>query len=164
MTLTELLNFADWEMALRIVTATVLGGILGLERGWTGHMAGLRTNVLIAVAACLFTILSIDGFPLQGAAQDSARIAAQIVSGVGFLGAGVLFQARGKIRGLTTASTIWLVSAIGMAAGTGNYFLATFTTILGLIVLKALLPVSKQLKSTKIRRNRNPRKTSNDRS
>ncbi|MGD8473580.1 MAG: MgtC/SapB family protein, partial [Anaerolineae bacterium] len=95
--------------------AAVLGAIVGVERLWTGHPAGLRTNMVIAVSSCLFTILSIEAFPLQGSAQDTARVAAQIVTGVGFLGAGALLQTKSHVRGLTTAATIWLVAALGMA-------------------------------------------------
>ncbi len=97
------------------------------------------------IRSCLFTILSIEGFPLQGAAQDTARVAAQIVTGVGFLGAGAMLQARGNIRGLTTAAGIWLVAAIGMAVGCGAYFLAVFATILSTIWLILLAPVSHRL-------------------
>jgi putative Mg2+ transporter-C (MgtC) family protein len=102
---------------------------------------------MIALSSCLFTILSIEGFPLQGAAQDTARVAAQIVTGVGFLGAGALLQTKRHVRGLTTAATIWLVAAIGMAAGTGAYFLAIFTTVLSTVVLVALRPVSRRLEA-----------------
>jgi putative Mg2+ transporter-C (MgtC) family protein len=102
--------------------------------------------MLIAIGSCLFTILSITGFPLnESAAQDSARIAAQIVSGIGFLGAGALLQTRNKTKGMTTAATIWLVAAIGMAVGTGSYFLAVFTTLLTAAVLQLLRPVSKMV-------------------
>ena len=131
-----------WNLILQIILAALLGGMIGFERDWHGHAAGLRTNILVAVGSCLFTILSIEGFPLRGAAQDTARIAAQIVSGVGFLGAGVLLQSRSGVRGLTTAATIWLVAAIGMAVGAGLYFLSIFTTLFSLIVLVFLHPVS----------------------
>jgi len=133
-----------WETAGQVTLAAILGGIIGIEREWRGRPAGFRTNMLIAIGSCLFTILSITGFPLDGsAAQDSARIAAQVVSGVGFLGAGALLQTRNKTKGMTTAATIWLVAAIGMSVGTGNYFLAVFTTLLTAGVLQLLLPVSK---------------------
>lgn len=135
----------NWAHALQILVAAVLGGIIGYEREATHHSAGLRTNMLIAIGACLFTILSIDGFPLRGSAQDTARIAAQIVSGVGFIGAGVTFRTETRVRGLTTAATIWLVAAIGMAVGTSAYFLAVFTTILTAVVLYFLQPVSKAI-------------------
>jgi len=134
-----------WDAAARIALAALLGAIVGLERVWGGHPAGLRTNMVISISSCLFTILSIEAFPLVGAAQDTARVAAQIVTGVGFLGAGALLQSKGHIRGLTTAATIWAVAAIGMAVGTKAYFLAVFTTILmtGLLVL--LAPISGRL-------------------
>jgi putative Mg2+ transporter-C (MgtC) family protein len=105
----------------------------------------LRTNIVIAISSCLFTILSIDGFPLRGSAQDTARIAAQIVTGVGFLGAGALMHSKRFVRGLTTAAAIWLVAAIGMAVGAGVYFLAIFTTLLSTILLVLLAPISERL-------------------
>lgn len=135
-----------WEMVMKIAIAAVFGGILGLEREWHGRPAGLRTNILISVASCLFTILSIVGFPLRGNAQDTARIAAQIVTGVGFLGAGTLMHSRNRVKGLTTAATVWLVSAVGMTVGIGAYGLALFTTILAAVVLQLLHPVSQQIK------------------
>jgi putative Mg2+ transporter-C (MgtC) family protein len=139
------LQSLGWDAAVKIAVAALLGAIVGLEREWGGHEAGLRTNMLIAISSCLFTILSIEGFPLQGSAQDTARVAAQIVTGVGFLGAGVVLQARGHVRGLTTAASIWLVAAIGMAVGTGTYFLAAFATILSMVSLMLLAPVSHRL-------------------
>ena len=139
-----MLRSLGWSTAGRVTLAAVLGGLIGIEREWRGRPAGFRTNILIALGACLFTILSIDWFPLNGStAQDSARVAAQIVSGVGFLGAGALLQTRNKTKGMTTAATIWLVAAIGMAVGLGAYFLAIFTTLLTAAVLQLLLPVSK---------------------
>jgi putative Mg2+ transporter-C (MgtC) family protein len=134
-----------WDAAAKITLAAVLGAIVGLERVWGGHPAGLRTNMVISISSCLFTILSIEAFPLVGASQDTARVAAQIVTGVGFLGAGALLQSKGHIRGLTTAATIWVVAAIGMAIGTGAYFLGVFTTILTTVSLVLLSPISNQL-------------------
>jgi putative Mg2+ transporter-C (MgtC) family protein len=80
------LQSLGWDAAVKICIAAVLGAIIGLERVWKGHPAGLRTNLLIAISSCTFTIISIEGSPLQGSAQDTARVAAQIVTGVGFLG------------------------------------------------------------------------------
>jgi putative Mg2+ transporter-C (MgtC) family protein len=134
-----------WEAFIKIALAALLGAVVGLERVWGNHPAGLRTNMLIAISSCLFTILSIEGFPLRGASQDTARVAAQIVTGVGFLGAGALLQAKGHVRGLTTAATIWLVAAVGMAVGTGFYSAAVFTTILSAVMLVLLAPVSRRL-------------------
>ncbi len=134
-----------WDMARHIVLAALLGSVIGMEREWHGHAAGLRTNILVALGSCLFTILSIDGFPLRGSAQDTARIAAQIVTGIGFLGAGALIHGKSTIRGLTTAATIWLVAAIGMAVGANMYFIAVFTTLLTTAVLVLLRPISARL-------------------
>ncbi len=136
------LQSLPWHTGGQIALAALLGGIIGLEREWTGHTAGLRTTMLVAVGSCLFTVLSVEAFPVKGTSQDTARIAAQIVSGIGFLGAGAVFQSKNHVKGLTTAATIWLVAAIGMAAGTRMYFVATFTTIITAIVLVALKPVS----------------------
>lgn len=136
----------SWAAAGQVTLAAMLGGIIGIEREWRGRPAGFRTNILIAIGACLFTVLSIEGFPLKGStAQDTARVAAQIVSGIGFLGAGALLQTRNKVKGMTTAATIWLVAAIGMAVGTGAYFLSIFATLLTAAVLQLLRPVSKRL-------------------
>lgn len=133
-----------WELVWRLLAAAVLGGVVGIEREATNHAAGLRTNMLVALGSCLFTILSIYGFPDSsgGVGRDPARLAAQIVSGIGFLGAGAVLQRRGSVRGLTTAAGIWLVAAIGMAAGAGSYFLAILTTVVALIVLVVLRPLA----------------------
>ena len=144
-----------WDMAGQIVLAALLGAIVGLEREWTGHAAGLRTTMLVTVGSCLFTILSIDGFPVKGTSQDTARVAAQIVSGIGFLGAGALFQTKSHVKGLTTAATIWLVAAIGMGVGSGMYFIATFTTLLTEVVLVILKPMGDRLNERKRRAVRN---------
>ena len=135
----------NWESAGRIALAALLGAVVGLERLWTGHPAGLRTNMVIAISSCLFTILSIEAFPLQGSAQDTARVAAGIVTGVGFLGAGAMLQTRSHVRGLTTAATIWLVAALGMAVGAGGHLLAVYTTVLATALLVVLRPVSARL-------------------
>lgn len=123
----------------KLVLAAVLGGIIGLERELSGKPAGFRTNLLICVGAALLTELSIAvaraADPLVTQA-DPGRIAAQIVSGIGFLGAGTIIQARGSVVGLTTAATLWVVAAIGIAAGAGAYIEAIGTTFL---VLAALL-------------------------
>jgi putative Mg2+ transporter-C (MgtC) family protein len=137
----------SWEFVFRVTLAALLGGAIGLEREWHRHPAGLRTNILVAIGSCLFTVLSIEGFPLRGAAQDTARIAAQIVSGIGFLGAGAVIQTRHRTRGLTTAATIWLVAALGMAVGTGAYLLAVYSTALVGAVLVLLQPLGRWIES-----------------
>ena len=139
------LQSLNCDAIVKISLAALLGAIVGLEREWGGHPAGLRTNMVIAISSCLFTILSIEGFPLRGSAQDTARVAAQIVTGVGFLGAGVVLRSKKHVRGLTTAATIWLVAAIGMAVGAGVYFVAVFATVLSTILVIILAPISHRL-------------------
>ena len=124
------------EMVLRLLLATALGAIIGYQRERAGKPAGLRTHVLICLGAALFTVASLYGF---GAVADPARVAAGIVAGIGFLGAGaIIHREGGLVAGLTTAATIWAVAAIGLAAGAGLYLVSAVTTILVLIVL--LLP------------------------
>lgn len=135
------------KLMVRVGLAAVLGAILGVERSRAGQSAGIRTNMMIAIASCLFTFLGAEAFPTDGP-RDSARIAAQIVTGVGFLGAGTLLQTKNKVRGLTTAATIWLVAAVGMTVGIGFYGGAIFVTIFGVVALIALAPVSNWLAET----------------
>ena len=118
-----------------ILLAVCCGAAIGLERQLKHKPAGLRTNVLICLGAAVFTIIS----ERMAGGQDSiTRIAAQIVTGVGFLGAGAVIQDRGGIHGLTTAATIWLVASIGMACGARLYGLAIITTVLAIVVLLGL--------------------------
>ncbi len=121
---------------LSIILAIVLGAVIGMEREFSGKAAGLRTNVLICLGAAVFTIISKQ--MVGGTNGSVARIAAQIVTGVGFLGAGAIIQDRGGVHGLTTAATIWLVSSIGMACGAGFYQLAVVAALLAMLVLIGL--------------------------
>jgi len=122
-----------------LALAAVLGGAIGWEREHARKPAGLRTNILICVGAALLTDIGIQmARSWEGPTADPARIAAQIVSGIGFLGAGTIIQARGSVTGLTTAATLWVVAAIGMAVGSGMYLEATGATLL---VLVALIPL-----------------------
>ncbi len=134
----------DWslpsEHITKILLAALLGFIVGIERDWSGKPAGIRTNMIIAVSSCLFTILSIEGF--FGNVVDTSRVAAQIVTGVGFLGAGALIHNKNHVTGLTTAANIWLVAAIGMAVGAGSSGLAAFVAVLTTFSLLFLKPVS----------------------
>lgn len=124
------------DLLLSLVVAAILGSAVGMEREIQGKSAGLRTNALICVGACLFTQLSIA---LTGpGAGDPSRVAAQIVTGVGFIGAGTIMRGRGSVTGLTTAATIWLVAAVGMAVGAGWIMEAAGATLLTLVVLSVL--------------------------
>lgn len=127
-------------VVLRLLLSIVFGGALGLEREIHGKSAGMRTHMLVALGSSLFTILSY-ALPRDlagGGLADPTRIAAQIITGVGFLGAGSILQGRGSVQGLTTAASIWLVAAIGMAAGGGLYLSALAGTLLGVLVLVAV--------------------------
>jgi putative Mg2+ transporter-C (MgtC) family protein len=131
-------NIAD--LMLRLLVALALGAVVGLERERQERAAGLRTVTMVSLGSCLFTIIGAYGFPNT----DPSRVAAQIVTGIGFLGAGTIFLRKDLVRGLTTAATIWTVAAIGMAAGTAQYFEAAFTTLLILGVLMVLKPIEKR--------------------
>lgn len=123
----------ELTMVLRVLLAVVLGAIVGLQRERANKPAGIRTNVLIATGAALFTIISV--FAFEG---DSARVTAGIVTGIGFLGAGsIMRRGEGVVEGLTTAATIWAVAGVGMAAGAGLYLIATVTTflIVGVLII-----------------------------
>ena len=115
----------ELEMAARMLLAGVLGGAIGFERRQAEKPAGLRTLALVAMGSALFTLISMFGFDTS----DPARVAAQIVTGVGFLGAGAILRIGGDVRGLTTAASIWLTAAVGMAAGAGLYIMSGITTI-----------------------------------
>jgi putative Mg2+ transporter-C (MgtC) family protein len=123
---------------LRLLLATVLGAAVGLEREYRQKPAGLRTNILIAVGSALFTLMSIQ-LAHSGGTPD--RVAAQIVTGVGFLGGGAILRSRTSIHGMTTAATIWVNAAIGMAAGAGQFLMASAATAITLAVLVVLPPI-----------------------
>jgi len=122
----------ELEMAFRILLAAVLGGIIGYQRERADKSAGIRTNTLICVGAALFTVVSIYGFE----AADPSRVAAGIVTGIGFIGAGsIIRRGGGIIEGLTTAATIWAVAGIGLAAGAGLYIISVVTAVVVLTIL-----------------------------
>jgi putative Mg2+ transporter-C (MgtC) family protein len=126
----------DWHSdIIAILLAVGCGAVIGLERQLKHKAAGLRTNVLICLGAAVFTLISKK---MAGGQDSITRIAAQIVTGVGFLGAGAVIQDRGGIHGLTTAATIWLVASVGMACGAKLYALAVISTLIAIIVLVGL--------------------------
>lgn len=131
------------ELIIRLGFALVLGGLIGLERERQERAAGLRTVTMVSLGSCLFTLVGAYGFGAP-TRVDPTRIAAQVVTGIGFLGAGTIFLRRDLVRGLTTAATIWTTAAIGMAAGAGAYFVSFFTTLLVLLVLTVLKPMERR--------------------
>jgi putative Mg2+ transporter-C (MgtC) family protein len=132
---------SDLELIERLMLSAALGAVLGLEREWRQKYAGLRTNILIALGSTLFTVMSID--LSEAAGGDPTRVAAQIVTGIGFLGAGAIMRTGVGIRGLTTAAMIWVNAAIGVAVGGGEYRLALIATGVTLTVLILLNPVER---------------------
>lgn len=134
------ITLEDFQLPVlfRLLTAIILGGAIGLERELKGKEAGLRTNILICVGAALFAHISTVFVEFTGGPADPGRVASNIVTGVGFLGAGVIWQSGGHISGLTTAATIWVVSAVGVAAGIGQYVVAVGSTVLVLVILYPL--------------------------
>lgn len=129
------LDAEQLQMAMRLVLSCFLGAIVGLERESGERPAGFRTHTLVCMGSCLFMLVSIYGFDGLGTVRDPARIAAQVVSGVGFLGAGTILHEGVNVKGLTTAASIWMVAAIGLATGVGLYTLAIIATFLMLATL-----------------------------
>lgn len=130
-----------WEIACRLLLAVVLGGLIGFERESHNRPAGFRTHILVCTGSALIMMVSAYGFTSQigqGFESDPGRIAAGVVTGIGFLGAGTILQHRGSIRGLTTAATIWVVSGVGLAVGVGFYLGAALTTLFILVSLLLL--------------------------
>ncbi len=137
----------QWEIILRLVLAVAAGGLIGLEREIHGRAAGFRTQILVCLGSTLIMLISIYGFEMSGiiTTRDPARLAAQVVSGIGFLGAGTILREGTSIKGLTTAASLWVVAGIGLAIGAGFYLGAVVATILAVLTLvnrleKYLLP------------------------
>jgi putative Mg2+ transporter-C (MgtC) family protein len=134
------------DLSLRLILAAVLGAMIGAEREIHGHPAGIRTHMLVALGSGLFTVLSIHGFGQgPGVPIDPTRIAAQIVSGIGFLGAGAILKDGIVIRGLTTAASLWATAAVGMAAGAGEYVIGAVGAGIVLISLWPLNALAERL-------------------
>jgi uncharacterized membrane protein YhiD involved in acid resistance len=128
----------DLISVVRVLLAFILGGLVGYERERVHRPAGLRTHMLVSAGSACFTVASIYGFDGFGTVRDPARLAAQILTGIGFLGAGTIFRSGGTVRGLTTASSIWITAAIGVVAGLGMFILAIFTTAITWFALQVL--------------------------
>jgi putative Mg2+ transporter-C (MgtC) family protein len=146
-------DLSTTEALIRLLVAAVLGGAIGLERELRDHEAGFRTHLIVSLGACVFTLVSAYAWTdwtfstASGIVFDPTRIAAQIVTGIGFLGAGAIIVRGISVRGLTTAATLWVVAAIGMAAGTGYYVVAVGAAALVLVSLGPLKLVSSRLVS-----------------
>ena len=118
------------EQVIRLLLAAAMGALIGLERDLTAKPAGIRTHMLVSLGACVLTLIGLYEFPL-----DSARIAAGVVTGIGFLGAGAIMGGQDGVHGLTTAAGIWVTAAVGLAVGTGSYVIAAVSTLLVVAIL-----------------------------
>ena len=143
----------ELDLVGRLLLASVLGAFIGIEREIHDHPAGIRTHLLVALGSALFTVLSIVGFPsADGSATDPSRVAAQIVTGIGFLGAGAILKYGPTVRGLTTAASLWAAAGIGMAAGAGLPVLGLAATVIVLVSLWPLRLLSERLELAAPRR------------
>jgi putative Mg2+ transporter-C (MgtC) family protein len=141
---------AHWELVVRLFIAAGLGSLIGAERERLVWAAGLRTHMLVCVGSCLFMVVSAYGFAGvigPGVVLDPSRVAAQVVSGIGFLGAGSILLRGDVVRGLTTAASLWTVAAIGLAVGSGLYIEAVSATFIILIILAGIKPLEKWYQS-----------------
>ncbi|HYU18674.1 MAG TPA: MgtC/SapB family protein [Chloroflexota bacterium] len=135
----ELIPSGPWlEITGRLVLALILGATVGLERELRRSPAGLRTFTMLSLGACVYMLVSLDTTRVDGVRGDPGRVAAQVVTGIGFLGGGVLFRAGESVRGLTTAAGLWASAALGLAAGAGLYFIAIMGAVLMLFVFHGL--------------------------
>lgn len=132
---------SDGEVVLRLLLSVLLSGLVGLEREVKGRAAGFRTHILVCLGSTLIMLTSVHLYLEHGGASsgiDASRIAAQVVSGIGFLGAGTIIQIRDAVRGLTTAASLWVAAGIGLAVGSGFYVGAAASTVIVLVVLHVL--------------------------
>ena len=136
-------------VVLAILLSVLLCGAIGMEREWRGRSAGLRTHLLVGVGSCIIMIISIYGFPAIAPNRDVARLAAQIITGVGFLGAGAIMHRNSGVRGLTTAGTIWIVMAIGIACGSFNFIIAIVATLVIFFILVSVRKVETRINKKK---------------
>ena len=126
----------NWVLITRLVVAGLFGGLIGLERELRAKEAGVRTHFIVALGSALFMIIS--QFAFEGKQHDAARVAAQVVSGIGFIGAGVIIFQQNAVRGITTAAGLWVAAAIGMACGDGMYVVALSATLLTIFVMEMM--------------------------
>ncbi|MEQ1784044.1 MAG: MgtC/SapB family protein [Hyphomonadaceae bacterium] len=140
----------EWIIAIRLVLACLLGGLIGLEREIGRHDAGIRTHILVALGSCAFTLVSWELYQHiraieQPATGDPIRIIEAVTAGAGFLAAGIVFQSGAKVHGLTTGAGVWTAAAIGVACGAGAYVIAALTTLIVLAVLFGLAALKRRL-------------------
>ena len=153
MSIDTVVNINNYEIISKILISIALGFIIGLERELTNKAAGLRTHILVCLGSTVFTLISIYGFDISNIhdgiriQNDPARIAAQILTGIGFIGGGAVLHHGVSVSGLTTAASLWITASIGMAVGTGSYTLAISTTIIAFVVLVVIRIVEREFLS-----------------
>jgi putative Mg2+ transporter-C (MgtC) family protein len=142
---------SDWTVLVRILVAAALGGVVGIERELRDQPAGFRTHMLVALGACLFTLVGAFGFQtltgeqrIPAVSADVTRVASQVVVGIGFLGGGTILRHGATVRGLTTAASLWVTAAVGLAVGMGFYFGATAAALIAVLALAGLKPIEKR--------------------
>jgi putative Mg2+ transporter-C (MgtC) family protein len=142
-------DVAEWEIAVRLGVACLLGGLLGIERETHGREAGLRTHMLLSLGAAVFALASVTGFDSflggepSNASVDPGRIASYVAAGVGFIGGGAILKQDGHVRGLTTAASLWVAAAIGVACGLGLWLIPVIAVGFALVSLALLRPLSR---------------------
>jgi putative Mg2+ transporter-C (MgtC) family protein len=145
-----LVSSSDWVIFVRLAVAVLMGALIGLEREWLGRTAGLRTHALVSMGAALFTITSLMIFSnfltISGVVGYDQHIVANIIVGIGFIGGGAILRSDKRVQGVTTAASLWVAAAIGMAAGFGFYKEAIFATILAYVIQLALRPLERRIK------------------
>ena len=145
-----MLDIQSLELLLRLIVAVVLGGVIGLERGGAKHAAGLRTHIILCLGAASVMVVSEYLVSRYKIPQEIMRMGAQIISGVGFLGAGNIIVNGGQVHGITTATGLWTTACVGIAVGSGNYLIAVFMVILMMFVMLGLRSMSQKIRTEQI--------------
>ena len=145
-----MVDIQNMELLLRLIVAVVLGGVIGLERGGAKHAAGLRTHIILCLGAASVMVVSESLVSRYEIPQEIMRMGAQIISGVGFLGAGNIIVNGGQVHGITTATGLWTTACVGIAAGSGNYLIAVFMVILMMFVMLGLRSMSQKIRTEQI--------------
>lgn len=135
--ISQIMSWSDIELIIRLLVSVILGALIGYERERSRKPAGLRTHIFVCMGACLFTMASFFLIPSEVSGNyDATRIASGIVAGISFIGAGSIIALRGDVKGLTTASSLWVIAAIGLILGLGNYLLPVVATIISYSILR----------------------------
>ncbi len=158
-------HISEWDLALRLIVAVLLGGLIGWEREAKSRPAGLKTHMLTALAAAVFAVVALElvhWAKINGTSADPIRAIEAVTAGVAFLAAGTIIQSRGKVTGLTTGASMWLAGAIGVAAGTGLYSIAIYVAVLAFLILAGLQRLSQHINPEDVKERPSERDSSAD--